>query len=206
MDGAIIPKSDWILVAKRLGQAKEKIMAGNYRIYYHKGDLEIEIESTDKDYVDQKLEKLLPTTQITTEKQKSRQVTSRKRKESTSAEETETVKIDVACVVARIHDADNFTEIEKNILDKSAQLPRILLVCKFAHEYGHDYITTGDIEALTDELGIKIASTNASNCIADNRKYFTAKSARKKGAVVLYKLNRQGEQALEKYLNGEKSN
>jgi hypothetical protein len=34
-------------------------MSNNYRVHYKKGDIEIEIESSDKDYVDQMLQKLL---------------------------------------------------------------------------------------------------------------------------------------------------
>lgn len=35
-------------------------MTNNYRVHYKRGDLEIEVESTEKDYVDQMLKKLVP--------------------------------------------------------------------------------------------------------------------------------------------------
>ena len=35
-------------------------MRNNYRVHYKRGDLEIEVESTDKNYVDQMLHKLVP--------------------------------------------------------------------------------------------------------------------------------------------------
>jgi hypothetical protein len=34
-------------------------MSSSYRVHYKKGDIEIEVESSDKDYVDQMLQKLL---------------------------------------------------------------------------------------------------------------------------------------------------
>jgi hypothetical protein len=34
-------------------------MSNNYRVHYKKGDIEVEVESSDKDYVDQMLLKLL---------------------------------------------------------------------------------------------------------------------------------------------------
>ena len=35
-------------------------MSNNYRVHYKRGDLEIEVESTDKNYVDQMLHKFVP--------------------------------------------------------------------------------------------------------------------------------------------------
>ena len=34
-------------------------MSSSYRVHYKKGDIEVEVESSDKDYVDQMLQKLL---------------------------------------------------------------------------------------------------------------------------------------------------
>ena len=34
-------------------------MSSSYRVHYKKGDVEVEVESSDKDYVDQMLQKLL---------------------------------------------------------------------------------------------------------------------------------------------------
>ena len=181
-------------------------MGNNYRVHYRKGDIEIEVESTDKDYVDQMLAKLLASHPVTVAEPKPRRSShnSTKKSASTEAESPEAVKVDVAGIVARIQDADNFADIEKNILNKPAQLPRVLLVSQYADDNGHDSITTGDIEAITDQLGMKITQPNASKCVGKNRKYFTAGSVRKKGAKVPYKINRQGKIALEKLIAGEK--
>ena len=35
-------------------------MANNYRVHYKKGDVEIEVESTDKNYVEKMLHKFVP--------------------------------------------------------------------------------------------------------------------------------------------------
>jgi hypothetical protein len=39
---------------------EERNMSNNYRVHYKRGDLEIEVESSDKNYVDQILHKFVP--------------------------------------------------------------------------------------------------------------------------------------------------
>lgn len=99
-------------------------------------------------------------------RQKAKTPTRSANKRIDSGDDSETSKIDVAGIVEKIQDSENFTDIEKNILDKSDQLPRILLAGQFAHEHGQNSFTTGDIEGITDQLGMKIIQTNASKCIA----------------------------------------
>jgi hypothetical protein len=84
-------------------------------------------------------------------------------------------------MVEKIHESDSFEKIEQNILNIKGQLERVLLGLYFARDVGHEYLTTGDIEDLTDELGVRIAQSNVSHCIADNRKYFTAGTVGKRG-------------------------
>jgi hypothetical protein len=184
-------------------------MSQNYRVHYRKGDVDIEVESTDKTYVNEMLNKLLETTPVPARKQEGRSAQRKqarsKAKDVTGERGSKLPSIDVPGIVAKIHEADNFGDIEKHILNKSAQLPRILLVCHFAHERGHEWVTTGDIESLTDELGTKISTTNVGHTISANRKYFTAGKVRKRGAIVPYKINRLGKLALDKYIAPEKS-
>jgi hypothetical protein len=180
----------------------------NYRVHYRKGDVDIEVESTDKAYVNEMLAKLLATSPTLSEKHGARRVQRRQTRstahDAAGGKESDQTSVDVPGVVADIHDADNYADIEKHVLNKRAELPRILLVCHFAHEHGHAWLTTGDIEALTDQLGMKISQANASNCISANRKYFTAGTVRKKGTKVPYKINRQGKLTLDEYVAGGK--
>jgi hypothetical protein len=125
------------------------------------------------------------------------------RDEETAANEQETT-VDYAAVANAVHDSDKTEDIQKNILDKRKSLGRILTAFHFAHETGDEYLTTGDIEKITDQLRVKISQPNVSNCIAANRKYFSAGTTRRRGAKVPYKLNRQGELAYERCLAGQK--
>jgi len=179
------------------------MMRDNYRVHYKKGDTEIEVESTDKNYVDAMLAKfveLRPKVHTTgAAKNKPQQKGTRSRGTKESAEDEEP-KIDVPSIVEKIHDSDSFEKIEQNILNKKGQLGRVLLALYFARDVGHEYLTTGAIEKITNELNIKISQPNISHCIADNRQYFTAGTVRKRGAKVPYKLNRQGISTFEKLL------
>lgn len=181
-------------------------MASNYRVRLKRGDHEIEIESSDKDYVDSKLKEFLaelPTIESkpTPPKPEIKKVKRTKVEKEVSAEPA----LDVAGFVANIKDSQIYSKVEKNIIDKRDMLPRIMMCMHFASEFSEDpYLTTGQIEAITDQLSIKIGMANAANKIKKYQKYFTGKIVRKKGQPVPYKLNRQGEQAFEKYLNGEK--
>ena len=183
-------------------------MTKTYRVHYKKGDTDIEVESTDKDYVDAMLAKLISASpgrsceNIATKSHK--QISSNLVAGAKEAADNK-APVEVARVAARIHDADNFSNIEKNVLDKSAQLPRVLLVLKFAQDAGYPWLTTGDIEAVTNELNVKMSTANISNCISSNRSFFTSDSVRRKGAKVPYKINRHGMAALDNFISGEKS-
>ncbi len=187
-------------------------MSNDYRVRYKKGDLEIEVQSTDKAYVDSTLEKLMeavPKSGDVSSKQKRNEgrktKTKRTRKTANASGDLEPQStVDAAQVVNAINDSEDHQQIEEHILNKRSQLPRVLLAFKFAHECGVDALTTGDVERITDQAGVKIHVTAVSHCISKNRKYFSAAVRRKKGAKVPYKLNRQGKQAFTKVLSGEK--
>lgn len=181
-------------------------MTSNYRVRLKRGNHEIEIESTDKDYVDSKLKEFLPELpEIKAEPTPLK--LSRKRTEKLKAEKdvSAEAELDIAGLVTYIKDSKIYPEVEKNIIDKRGVLPRIMMCMHFASEFSDElYLKTGQVEAITDQLGIKIGMANAANNIKKNQKYFTAKTVRKKGQPVPYKLNRKGENTFEKYLNGEK--
>ena len=63
-------------------------------------------------------------------------------------------------------------------------------------------LTSGDIERITDQLGVKIAGSNASNVLSGRAKsYVSGDAVRKRGGTVRYRLNRRGIQYFENVLN-----
>jgi hypothetical protein len=183
----------------------------SYRVHYKKGDIEVEVESTDKGYVDQMLQKFLSPQAVQTslpglpkQKRKPLQTGRRQTQDKEAAANEQETTIDYAAVANAVHESDRTEDIQKNVLDKRDSLGRILAAFHFAHETGNEYLTTGDVEKITDQLRVKISQPNASRCVAANRKYFSAQTSRRRGAKVPYKLNRQGEIAYEKCLTGQK--
>lgn len=175
----------------------------NYRVKYRDGNLEIEVESTDKAYVDKKLAELL-SLQVKPAKQPRRKSANRRQSTNDSTEE-DSSQVDVVAIVAAINESDEHDAINNHILSKSAQLPRIIMCLKFASTtLDSPLLTSGDIETITDQLGIKIKSQNAGTAIKNNQKYFTPSSVRKRGAIMKYKLNRKGDTAYKNLLKGEK--
>jgi hypothetical protein len=179
----------------------------NYRIKYKKGDFELEIESTEKSYVDEKLQEMLKSTLAP--KPKVDRKKQSKKKGTTSSSQGEGIQdgrpqVDIPAIIEAINDDDEHDKIEEQILNKSAILPRVLMCLQFSQETVNEPLTTGDIQTITDQLGIKVSSANAGTAIKKNLKYFTTDSVRKKGAIMKYKLNRKGLQAYQKALDGEK--
>lgn len=171
-------------------------MADNYRIKYKAGDFEVEVESTDKSFVEMKLKELTqeegnspaakPHKKVATKK-----TTSPKRNAPT--EEGNGDSVDIVSIVNAINDSDQHSIIEQKILKKSNQLNRILLAFYFTTQVNSSLsITTGDVEKITHQLGIRIKSNNVSRTIKENPKYFAADTVRKQGAVMKFKINRKG--------------
>ncbi len=183
----------------------------SYRVHYKKGDIEIEVESTDKGYVDQMLQKFLPPQASQTlqrkppeRKPKPLRTGHRQTRDKEAAPNEQETTIDYAAVANAVHESDKTEDIQKNVLDKRDSLGRILTAFHFAHETGNEHLTTGDIEKITDQLRVKISKSNVSHCMATNRRYFSAGTTRRRGAKVPYKLNRQGELAYKRCLAGQK--
>jgi hypothetical protein len=185
-------------------------MAGSYRVRYRRDDCEIEVESADSKYVDKKLRELMELTQISMPKGKS-PVTARPRRTPATGSgaggaEGGTTDVDITAVVNAIHEADNSDEIEKNILERAAQLPRILLCFYFAGEQGtNGWLTTAQVEAITDQLDVKILARNVATTIKkEGRKYLTADRVphRGGGGPVRYRISRKGKRAFEQLVRG----
>ncbi len=188
-------------------------MTNNYRVKYKNGDFEVEIESSDKGYVDSKLAELIAaevvsSTSPSASSKKQKSLIKKRAVKATNTEESDIAehsKVDIAKLVGHINDADNHDDIAKHILGKSAQLPKILMCLYFAMEnLESPNLTTGNIETITDQLGIKMKCANAVTTIKKNQKYFAQDTVRKMGAIMKYKLNRKGKDAYLKVVTGDK--
>jgi hypothetical protein len=120
--------------------------------------------------------------------------TTQKRRVEKAADATDEQPRSPIEIVNAIKDDDRWSDIESRVLDNRSELPRILLVGYFAGRTNDPSITTADIQAVTDELGVRIRASNAANSLkAAAGRYFTSDRVRKQGQVVRYRLNRAGE-------------
>ena len=178
-------------------------MVTNYRVRLKKGEQEIEIESTDKNYVDSKLNELLPKFSQIIEKS----TTSKPGKKKTDKPEmgkdlSVDSKFNANTLVERIHEFKNYSDVETNIINKKDMLSKIMMCMYFAKDlFDPPHLTTGQVEAITDQIGIRIAMSNVGHKIKKNMKYFS--KGKIEGNKVPYKLNLPGERAFEKCMKGE---
>lgn len=121
------------------------------------------------------------------------------RVESTTAED----KGKIIKIVNKIKNCTENDKIEKNILDKTSQSGRILLPFYICSKYfSTETLTTGDIEKITTELGVKVKQPNVSKTIKKElHKYLESNKTRVKGVKTPYKLNRKGLKFFDSILN-----
>lgn len=104
-------------------------------------------------------------------------------------------------ITNKILELDDFEKIEKKILDKKNMEAKILLCFYIARKYfSNIWLTSGDIEKITSELGIKLDKRNVSNKLKEMRSYLENKTSRKKGRVTPSRINRNGIKKFEKIL------
>lgn len=111
--------------------------------------------------------------------------------------------IDIPELVGLIKDCDDAELIEQRVLNQRSALNRVLLPLYIAHKHVSEMLglTSGDIEKITDQLGVKVSVSNASGILSNQAKsYVTGDAVRKKGAVVRYRLNRRGVQYFDELL------
>jgi len=125
-----------------------------------------------------------------------------------SASVKETKKSDaptdyILAIVNKIKNCDESDQIEKEILDKTSSPGRILLPFYICYKYfSQQGLTTGDIEKITSDLGIRVQTPNVSKAISGSlHKYLEGNSTRVKGKPVIYKLNRKGTKYFESILS-----
>lgn len=191
-------------------------MENAYRVRYRSGDLEVEVESSDKKYVDSKVAELL-NKGLGPKVQTKRSPPGKKTSKPTSGTRRRGVKrdvpaeaaeesVDIPGLVDAIKESKHFRQVTETILKKRSQLPRVLMCFYFAKEFLDDpRLTTGEVETITDQLDVKIKRQNVGIVIKNNLGFFSTDQVRKRGAIVRYKLNRQGIEAFQKYLKGAAS-
>jgi hypothetical protein len=185
-------------------------MANIYRVRYKKGDVELDIESSDREYVDRKLAEVWGVGGTQRGASRGRSAKKEKTKASETGDNLDAdLKVNdrvLADIIASINDAENYDSIAKRILDKTNRTARILLCYFFAHKHPSDpALTSTHVERLTGQLRIQIASPNVAKVIREGAsRYLTADRIRERGIAVHYKINRRGITLFEKIVAGEK--
>ena len=113
--------------------------------------------------------------------------------------------IDHAQIVNLVKTVDEAEGIEKNILDRTSQVDRTLLPLYIVHEHIENELslTSGDVSKITTDLGIPIATANASRTLSGTAsRYVIGDQVRKKGRPVRYKLSRRGVKYLKAVIVG----
>jgi len=106
-------------------------------------------------------------------------------------------------IVNKIGECEESEAIVNKILDKKSMEGRILICFYISYKYfKNTWLTTGDLERITSELGVKIDVRNITNKIKELRQYLESGSVRKKGRPTSYRLNRKGSIRFEEILHG----
>jgi hypothetical protein len=108
-------------------------------------------------------------------------------------------------IVNKIKNCEEADEIEINILNENGMAGRILLPFYISYKYfSQAVLTTGNVEKITAELGVRIKSPNVANAIKGGLyRYLVSNTTRIKGAKTFYKLNRKGAKYFEVLLGGK---
>lgn len=97
-------------------------MPENYKVKYKKGDFEVEIESTDKNFADPKLKELVQNLSTVKQKGDEKKPASTFEKkiiaDPSETEEEPTTDIDIPTIANAITETDNYDKVEKNIIKK----------------------------------------------------------------------------------------
>ncbi len=112
---------------------------------------------------------------------------------------------DLNKIVTLAKDCDEAEAIEKQILDRTAQVDRTLLPLYIMHEYLDNAfgVTSGEVKKITTDLGIPISQPNASRTLSGTAsKYVIGDKVKVKGQPVRYKLSRRGVKYMKEVLAG----
>jgi hypothetical protein len=177
-------------------------MKGIYRVKCRKGDFEVEVESSEKAFVSQILRQVDPAILLGAAKDMGEKTLPAPKKDKQPRKRSS--DIDVTAICTAIKNSENQPRIQEHILNQTNQLGRVLLVFEFCHQAGNTSISTGDVQRITDNLGIRVSSSNVAKVINKHPKFFVATKKRKQGARTPYKLSRAGKLAFSKISSGQK--
>jgi hypothetical protein len=112
----------------------------------------------------------------------------------------------IAKIVNEIKQCDEAEDIEKNILDRSSRVDKILLPLYIVHQYMDNSIglQSGEISKIAIQLGIPISQPNSSMALAGiASRYVMGNKVRKAKMAVKYKLNRRGVIYIQSVIKGK---
>lgn len=126
-----------------------------------------------------------------------------KTSESTGANKNNVDPKNIAlAIINKVGNCSESESIQTKVLDLKNVGPKVLLSFYIAYKYfDKAWLTSGDVERVTSELGIKITTGNASNKIKEMRAYLESGAVRRKGAPTPYRLNRNGANYFEGIIN-----
>lgn len=113
-------------------------------------------------------------------------------------------KVDILGLVNATKDAEDFDQIEKNILDQASQVDRVLLPLFIADRILESScaLTSNDIYKYLKDFGINMALPNISKTLSKTAiKYVMGDSTRKKGVSTSYRISRKGKQYIDQALS-----
>lgn len=132
----------------------------------------------------------------------------RKRTKQTQSSRTqESNAPDLTEIVNLVKNCDEAEDMEKQILDRTSQVNRILLPLYIVYQYLDNAtpLTSGDVSQITSELGVPVQQPNVARTLAGTAsKYVMGDTVRKKGKAVRYKLSRRGLKYLSAVIKGSK--
>jgi hypothetical protein len=116
-----------------------------------------------------------------------------KKKKRHSSSQISQSKFDVLKIVNTIRDCDEADEIEKNILDKTNELHRVLLPLYILEKYLLDEtgLTTSEISKVAIKLGVKVSRQNALRAVKFTGPKYVFTSI-EESRYPRYRLNRRG--------------
>ena len=186
-------------------------MTEQYRVRFRRGDFEVEVESSDKAFVDEKLAELVapkpdgnptPTLEVSEKPKKKTSKPAGQHKQSSGR--TSRPDEELVGLVHHIQDHKDFDKLDKAILSKPGQLPRILMCLYYGAEHFDDpHFTTGEVEAVTNQFGVRILKANVGKKLKQHPTYVTMDSIRKQGTIIGYKINRNGSTYFQSLLKHE---
>lgn len=115
-------------------------------------------------------------------------------------------EIDLSDLVNIAKSSGDFELIERNILDRSSLVDRILLPLYIANKHvsEHSSLTSGDISKFLSQFSVNIAQPNVAKTLSSTAlKYVIGDKIRKKGQAVRYRLSRRGNQYINAVIKGK---